>query len=240
MSGHSKWKTIKNKKGKEDQRRASIFTKLARYITVAVKEGGANPDFNPSLKAAIEKAKSENMPNDNIERAIKKGEGSEGDESYENVTYEGYGIGGVAVIVECLTDNRNRTASDIRHAFDKFKGNLGTTGCVSYLFDRKGVIFIEKDEKVNEDELTMLAIELGAEDFKVYDEGYEIITDPQDFNDVVNGLKENSYELADFNITNIPQTSVQLDDEKREIFEKMIDFMEENDDVQNVSHNMDM
>lgn len=239
MSGHSKWKTIKAKKGKEDQRRASVFTKLARYITVAVKEGGSNPEFNPSLKSAIEKAKAENMPNDNIDRAIKKGEGGEGDANYENVTYEGYGIGGVAVIVECLTDNRNRTASDVRHAFDKHGGNLGTTGCVSYLFDKKGFIAIENDGSVDEDTLTMDAIDLGAEDFKAYEEGYEIYTSVEDFNQVVEGLKDRGYKLSDFDISNIPQTTVKLDEEQAIKFEKMVDDLEESDDVQSVSHNLE-
>ncbi len=239
MSGHSKWKTIKAKKGKEDQRRASVFTKLARYITVAVKEGGSNPEFNPSLKSAIEKAKAENMPNDNIERAIKKGEGGEGDANYENVIYEGYGIGGVAVIVECLTDNRNRTASDVRHAFDKHGGNLGTTGCVSYLFDKKGFIAIENDGSVDEDTLTMDAIDLGAEDFKSYEEGYEIYTSVEDFNQVVEGLKDRGYKLSDFDISNIPQTTVKLDEEQAIKFEKMVDDLEESDDVQSVSHNLE-
>ena len=239
MSGHSKWKTIKAKKGKEDQRRASVFTKLARYITVAVKEGGSNPEFNPSLKSAIEKAKAENMPNDNIERAIKKGEGGEGDANYENVVYEGYGIGGVAVIVECLTDNRNRTASDVRHAFDKHGGNLGTTGCVSYLFDKKGFIAIENDGSVDEDTLTMDAIDLGAEDFKAYEEGYEIYTSVEDFNQVVEGLKDRGYKLSDFDLSNIPQTTVKLDEEQAIKFEKMVDDLEESDDVQSVSHNLE-
>ena len=239
MSGHSKWKTIKAKKGKEDQRRASVFTKLARYITVAVKEGGSNPEFNPSLKSAIEKAKAENMPNDNIERAIKKGEGGEGDANYENVTYEGYGIGGVAVIVDCLTDNRNRTASDVRHAFDKHGGNLGTTGCVSYLFDKKGFIAIENDGSVDEDTLTMDAIDLGAEDFKAYEEGYEIYTSVEDFNQVVEDLKDRGYKLSDFDISNIPQTTVKLDEEQAIKFEKMVDDLEESDDVQSVSHNLE-
>lgn len=239
MSGHSKWKTIKAKKGKEDQRRASVFTKLARYITVAVKEGGSNPEFNPSLKSAIEKAKAENMPNDNIERAIKKGEGGEGDANYENVIYEGYGIGGVAVMVECLTDNRNRTASDVRHAFDKHGGNLGTTGCVSYLFDKKGFIAIENDGSVDEDTLTMDAIDLGAEDFKSYEEGYEIYTSVEDFNQVVEGLKDRGYKLSDFDLSNIPQTTVKLDEEQAIKFEKMVDDLEESDDVQSVSHNLE-
>ena len=146
MSGHSKWNNIKNKKGKEDAKKGKEFTKLARYIMVAAKEGGGDMEYNPSLKAAVEKAKAVNMPNDNIERAIKKGTGELGAENYEEITYEGYGPGGVAVFVDCLTDNRNRTASDVRHAFDKFGGNLGQTGCVSFMFDRKGLLAIERND----------------------------------------------------------------------------------------------
>lgn len=169
----------------------------------------------------------------------KKGEGGEGDANYENVVYEGYGVGGVAVIVDCLTDNRNRTASDVRHAFDKHGGNLGTTGCVSYLFDKKGFIAIEKDDSVDEDTLTMDAIDLGAEDFKAFEEGYEIYTSVEDFNKVVEGLKDRGYKLSDFDIANIPQTTVKLDEEQAIKFEKMVDDLEESDDVQSVSHNLE-
>src|SRR5690606_35028019 len=188
MAGHSKWNNIKNKKGKEDAKRAKIFTKLGRYIMVAAREGGPDPDYNPALKAAIEKAKAANMPNDNIERAIKKGSGELGSDNFEEIIYEGYGPGGIAVFVQCLTDNRNRTASDIRHAFDKGGGNLGQSGCVTFMFDKKGIIAIERTDSIDEDELAMLAIDLGAEDFTSEEEGFEIITAPEDFNEIRDGL----------------------------------------------------
>lgn len=241
MAGHSKWNNIKNKKGKEDARRAKIFTKLGRYIMVAAKEGGGDPDYNPALKAAIDKAKAENMPNDNIDRAIKKGTGELGAANFEEITYEGYGPGGIAVLAACLTDNRNRTASDVRHAFDKGGGNLGQSGCVSFMFDRKGLLAIERTDNVDEDELTMLAIDLGAEDFISDEEGFEIITNPDDFNDVKEGLKEAGYEFAMAEISFIPQNTVKLtspDDIKN--MEKLIDMLEDNDDVQEVYHNWDM
>ncbi|MCG4586472.1 YebC/PmpR family DNA-binding transcriptional regulator, partial [Anaerosalibacter bizertensis] len=196
MAGHSKWSNIKRKKGKEDAVRGKIFTKLTRYITVAVKEGGSDPEYNPALKAAIEKAKAENMPNDNIDRAIKKAAGSQDADNFEEIKYEGYGPAGIAVYVSCLTDNRNRTASDVRHAFDKFGGNLGQTGCVSFMFDRKGILAIEKNDSIDEEELMMEAIEIGAEDFNVEEEVFEIITAPEDFNTVRDTLKEKGYEFV--------------------------------------------
>ncbi len=240
MSGHSKWSTIKHKKGKEDARRGKVFTKLARYIMVAAKEGGGDPDYNPSLKAAIDKAKAENMPNDNIDRAIKKGTGEMGSESFEEIIYEGYGPSGVAVIVNCLTDNRNRTASDVRHAFDKFGGNLGQSGSVSFMFDRKGLLAIEKTDEIDEDELTLLAIELGAEDFISEEDGFEVITDPSSFNAVRDGLEEAGYSFIAAEITFIPQTYTALESEEDiKNIEKMIDMLEDNDDVQEVYHNWD-
>lgn len=240
MSGHSKWSTIKHKKGKEDARRGKVFTKLARYIMVAAKEGGGDPDYNPSLKAAIDKAKAENMPNDNIDRAIKKGTGEMGSESFEEIIYEGYGPSGVAVIVNCLTDNRNRTASDVRHAFDKFGGNLGQSGSVSFMFDRKGLLAIEKTDEIDEDELTLLAIELGAEDFISEEDGFEVITDPSSFNAVRDGLEEAGYSFIAAEITFIPQTYTVLESEDDiKNIEKMIDMLEDNDDVQEVYHNWD-
>lgn len=240
MSGHSKWSTIKHKKGKEDARRGKVFTKLARYIMVAAKEGGGDPDYNPSLKAAIDKAKAENMPNDNIDRAIKKGTGEMGSESFEEIIYEGYGPSGVAVIVNCLTDNRNRTASDVRHAFDKFGGNLGQSGSVSFMFDRKGLLAIEKTDEIDEDELTLLAIELGAEDFISEEDGFEVITDPSSFNTVRDGLEEAGYSFIAAEITFIPQTYTALESgEDIKNIEKMIDMLEDNDDVQEVYHNWD-
>lgn len=241
MAGHSKWNNIKNKKGKEDAKRAKIFTKLGRYIMVAAKEGGSDPDYNPALKAAIEKAKAENMPNDNIERAIKKGAGELGADNFEEIIYEGYGPSGIAVFVESLTDNRNRTAPEIRHAFDKCGGNMGQSGSVTFMFDRKGVIAIERTDSIDEDELTMLAIELGAEDFESEEEGFEIITAIEDFNNVRNGLSEAGYEFAMAELTYIPQTTVELtspDDIKN--MEKLIDMLEDNDDVQAVHHNWEM
>ena len=240
MSGHSKWSTIKHKKGKEDARRGKVFTKLARYIMVAAKEGGGDPDYNPSLKAAIDKAKAENMPNDNIDRAIKKGTGEMGSESFEEIIYEGYGPSGVAVIVNCLTDNRNRTASDVRHAFDKFGGNLGQSGSVSFMFERKGLLAIEKTDEIDEDELTLLAIELGAEDFISEEDGFEVITDPSSFNAVRDGLEEAGYSFIAAEITFIPQTYTVLESEDDiKNIEKMIDMLEDNDDVQEVYHNWD-
>ena len=241
MAGHSKWNNIKNKKGKEDAKRGKIFTKLGRYIMVAAKEGGSDPDYNPALKAAIDKAKAENMPNDNIERAIKKGAGELGADNFEDIIYEGYGPAGIAVFVECLTDNRNRTAPEIRHAFDKCGGNLGTSGSVTFMFDRKGMIAIERTDSIDEDELTMLAIELGAEDFESEEEGFEITTATEDFDTVRNGLAEAGYEFAMAELSYIPQTTVELtnpDDIKN--MEKLIDMLEDNDDVQEVHHNWEM
>ncbi|NLN14947.1 MAG: YebC/PmpR family DNA-binding transcriptional regulator [Tissierellia bacterium] len=241
MAGHSKWHNIKNKKGKEDAKRGKIFTKLARTIMVAVREGGPDPEFNPALKAAIDKAKAANMPNDNIERAIKRGAGETDGQNFEEIIYEGYGPAGIAVFVECLTDNRNRTAPEIRHAFDKAGGNLGQSGSVTFMFDRKGLIAIERDDSIDEDELTMLAIELGAEDFEAEEEGFEIITAPEDFDRVRNGLSEAGYKFAMAELTYIPQNTVTLTDpEDIKKMEKLIDMLEDNDDVQAVHHNWEM
>ncbi|HOK62295.1 MAG TPA: YebC/PmpR family DNA-binding transcriptional regulator [Soehngenia sp.] len=241
MSGHSKWNNIKNKKGKEDARKGKVFTKLARYIMVAAKEGGPDPDYNPSLKAAIEKAKAENMPNDNIERAIKKGIGELGGQIFEEIMYEGYGPSGIAIMVNCLTDNRNRTASDVRHAFDKFGGNLGQSGSVSFLFDKKGILAIEKNEEIDEEELTLLAIDLGAEDIYIEEDGYQIITDPKDFSKVEDGLKEAGYNFIMAEISYIPQTTVTLTDEKDiKNMNRLLELLEDSDDVQEVYHNWEM
>lgn len=241
MAGHSKWSNIKNKKGKEDAKRAKIFTKLGRYIMVAAKEGGSDPDYNPALKAAIDKAKAENMPNDNIDRAIKRGAGELGSDNFVEIIYEGYGPSGVAVFATCLTDNRNRTASDIRHAFDKYGGNLGQTGSVTFMFDRKGLIAIERADGIDEDELTMMSIELGAEDFEASEEGFEIICEPADFSTLRDGLEEAGYEFAAVELTYIPQNTVALTDEDDIAnMEKLIDMLEDNDDVQEVYHNWEM
>lgn len=236
MSGHSKWSTIKRKKGANDAQRAKIFTKIAREIIVAVKAGGPDPDNNSSLKDAIAKGRAANMPNDNISRTIKKAAGSTDGDNYENITYEGYGPNGVAVIVDTLTDNRNRTAADIRHFFDKFGGNMGQTGCVSFMFDKKGVIIIEKED-VDEDELTMDALDAGAEDFEANDDYYEITTAPDDFHAVRDAL-EQKYTLSSAEISMIPQTTVTLTDEKQLLMmSKLLESLEDNDDVQEVFHN---
>ena len=239
MSGHSKWSTIKRKKGANDAQRAKIFTKIAREIIVAVKEGGPDPDNNSSLKDAIAKGRAANMPNDNIARTIKKASGSTDADNYENITYEGYGPNGVAVIVEALSDNRNRTAADVRHYFDKFGGNLGQNGCVSFLFDRKGIITIDRDTGADEDELTMDSLEAGAEDFSAEDDYFEIVTSPEDFH-AVRDILEKKYELSSAEITMIPQTKVSLEDEKQILMmTKLLENLEDNDDVQNVYHNWD-
>ncbi len=239
MSGHSKWSTIKRKKGANDAQRAKIFTKIAREIIVAVKAGGPDPENNSRLKDVVAKARSNNMPNENINRTIKKASGSADTDSYENITYEGYGPGGVAVIVETLTDNRNRTAADVRHAFDKFGGNLGQTGCVSFMFDRKGVILMENDGDIDEEELTMDVLEAGADDIEAGDEFFEITTSPEQFATVRDQL-EGKYTLASAEITMVPQTMTELTDENQiTMMNKMLETLEDNDDVQEVYHNFD-
>ena len=241
MSGHSKWSTIKRKKGANDAQRAKIFTKIAREIVVAVKAGGPDPDNNSSLKDAIAKGRAANMPNDNINRTRKKAAGANDSEDYENITYEGYGPSGVAVIVETLTDNRNRTAADIRHAFDKFGGNLGTNGCVSFLFEQKGVIIIDnEDGDIDEDKITLDALEAGADDISASESCFEITTAPDDFHSVRDMLEE-KYILSSAEISMVPQTMTQLTDEKQILMmTKLLDTLEDDDDVQNVYHNWDM
>ena len=238
MSGHSKWSTIKHKKGKADAKRGQIFTKLAKYIAVASREGGSDPEMNAKLKEAIVKAKAANMPNDNIDRAVKKGAGELQGSVYEEITYEGYGPGGVAVIIETLTDNKNRTAGDVRHALDKNGGNLGTSGCVGFLFTKKGQIFIEKTDDIDEEALMMIALDAGAEDIETADEGFEISTEPADFGAVCEILKKEGYELASAEIAMIPATEVELTDatEIKKML-KMIDMFDDNEDVQAVWHN---
>jgi len=239
MSGHSKWSTIKRKKGANDAQRAKIFTKIAREILVAVKAGGPDPDNNSSLKDAISKARAANMPNDNITRTIKKASGSTDGDNYENITYEGYGPNGVAVIVNTLTDNRNRTAANVRHCFDKFGGNMGTTGCVSFMFDEKGVIIIENDD-IDEDEITMAALEAGADDISVEEDCIEITTAPEDFHTVRDALEE-KYTISSAEVSMVPQTMTTLTDEKQiQMMTKMLENLEDDDDVQNVYHSWDM
>ncbi len=236
MSGHSKWSTIKRKKGANDAQRAKIFTKIAREITVVVKAGGPDPDNNSKLKDIISKARANNMPNDNIMRTIKKAAGETGGDNYEDITYEGYGPNGVAVIVETLTDNRNRTAGDMRHYFDKYHGNLGQSGCVSFMFDKKGIIIIENDG-IDEDELMMAALDAGAQDFEAEDGFFEITCEPESFSAVREEL-EKTYTLSSADIEMIPQTTVELtseDDIKN--MNKLLEMLEDNDDVQNVYHN---
>ncbi len=239
MSGHSKWSTIKRKKGANDAQRAKIFTKIAREIIVAVKAGGPDPDNNSSLKDAIAKARSNNMPNDNINRTIKKAAGDNDTANYESITYEGYGPAGVAVIVNALTDNRNRTAADVRHAFDKNGGNMGQTGCVSFMFDRKGVIVIE-DEDLDEEAVTMDALEAGAEDLEVDENIVEITTDPNEMGAVRDALAE-KYTISSAEVSMVPQTMTQLTDEGQiASMTKLLDMLEDNDDVQDVYHNWEM
>lgn len=239
MSGHSKWSTIKRKKGANDAQRAKIFTKVSREILVAVKSGGPDPDNNSSLKDAISKARAVNMPNDNIMRTIKKAAGSTDGDNYETVVYEGYGPSGVAVIVDSLTDNRNRTAANIRHYFDKFGGNLGTNGCVSFMFDKKGIIVVEKDG-VDEDEITMDALEAGAEDLSVTEDCFEITTAPEDFHTVRDAL-EGKYTISSAEVSMVPQTMTKIADEEHiTLMGRLLDNLDEDDDVQNVYHNWDM
>lgn len=241
MSGHSKWSNIKHRKGKEDARKGKVFTKLARAITVAVKEGGSEPEYNPLLKAAIEKAKIENMPNDNIDRSIKKAAGDQNENLFETINYEGYGPAGIAVLVSCLTDNRNRTASDVRHSFDKFGGNLGQSGCVSFMFDKRGLIVIKREDNIDEEELMLKAIDMGAVDFSSNDEEFEILTNPEDFNIIRDKLKEDGYDFVTAEISHIPQNTIKLSEEKDiKNMVKMIESLEDNDDVQEVYYNWEI
>ncbi len=237
MSGHSKWATIKHKKGKADAAKGKIFTKIGRELSVAVKMGGSDPDMNPRLRDAIAKAKSNNMPNENVTRVIKKAAGENDDVIYEEIMYEGYGPGGVAVIVEAMTDNKNRTASNVRFYFDKNGGSLGATGCVNWMFDLKGAIAIEKADNIDEDALMMMALDAGAEDFQVNDDIYEIITDPGDFSAVRDELERQGIVFLGAELQRIPQNTVDIDEELAEKINKMLDMMEEDDDVQNVYHN---
>ena len=236
MSGHSKWHNIQAKKGKADAARGKIFTKLGRELLIAVKEGGPEPAANSKLKAVIAKCKAANMPNDTINNAIKKA--STSNENYEEITYEGYGPNGVAVIVEASTDNKNRTAADVRHVFDKAGGNLGTTGCVSYMFNKKGIIIIEKEStNMDEEELMMLALDAGAEDFEAQEEIYEIVTAPADFSTVREKLEETGLQFLEAEVQMVPTTTVKLDEKGIEKMERLLERLDELDDVSNVYHN---
>ncbi len=242
MSGHSKWHNIQKTKGAADAKRSAAFTKIAREIIVAVKEGGSgDPNNNSRLATVIAKAKAVNMPNDNIKRTIDKALGAGNTENFESVTYEGYGPGGVAVIVDALTDNRQRTAPEVRHAFDKCNGNLGAQGCVSWSFDRKGVIIIDNSEgELDEDTVMMDALDAGAEDFGADDGALEITTDPDTFNDVVKALESKGYTFVNADIEMVPQNYITLTAEgDLKNMQKLIDMLEDSDDVQNVWHNWD-
>ena len=237
MSGHSKWHNIQGKKGKTDAKRAKIFTKIGKEIAIAIKDGGPNPDINSRLRDAIAKAKANNMPQDNIARAIKKGSGEMDGMNFEAIVYEGYGPSGIAVVVEVLTDNKNRSAGNVRPAFTKYGGNLGSTGCVSFMFEQKGQLVIEKSDNIDEDELMMLALDAGAEDFEAEEEVYVVTTTPEDFATVREALEGNGLEFLEAEITRIPDTYTAITEEVAVKFQKMIDVLEDDDDVQNVYHN---
>lgn len=237
MSGHSKWHNIQAKKGKMDAKRGKIFTKIGKEIAVSVKEGGANPDTNGKLKDIIAKAKANNMPQDTILRAIKKGSGEMEGVNYEEIVYEGYGPSGIAVIVEVLTDNKNRSAGNVRHAFSKHGGNMGSTGCVSFMFQKKGQIVIEKADGMDEDELMMLALDAGAEDFAAEEEVFVITTSPDDFGSVRESLEGSGLEFLEAEVKMIPDTMTAIDEETAVKFQKMLDALEDDDDVQGVFHN---
>ena len=241
MSGHSKWHNIQAKKGKADAQRGAVFTKIGREIAIAVREGGANPESNGKLRDIIAKAKANNMPNDNIQRSIKKASGELSNVVYEEITYEGYAPGGVAVIVDCISDNRNRTASDVRHCFAKYGGNLGTTGSVGFMFDERGVLVVEREPGSDEDEMMMIALDAGAEDVKVDDDVYEILTAPNDFSSVRENLEKQGITFLSAEVAKIPQNTVEVTDPDTVLkIQKMLDLLEENDDVQNVFHNADL
>ena len=239
MSGHSKWNNIKRTKEKSDAERGKIFTKIGREIAVIVKQGGSDPNVNSKLKDVIQKAKQNNMPNDSIERSIKKASGELSGVNYESITYEGYGAGGSAVIVECLTDNKNRTAGDVRHAFDKHGGSLGSTGCVSYLFNRKGLIVIEKNINTDIDAIMLDSLDAGADDVVEEDDVIEVYTTPANFDAVKKTLEDKNYQFLSAEVTLIADNYVELEQAKLEQFEKMLDALNDLDDVQNVYHNVE-
>ncbi len=240
MSGHNKWSTIKQKKGKNDAARAKVFTKIGRELMVAIRDGGsADPNVNSKLKDCIAKAKAANVPNENIDRIIKKAASGNDGANYEAVTYEGYGPSGVAVIVEALTDNRNRTAGEVRHYFDKFGGNMGTPGCVSFMFERKGVLIIEREE-LNKDEDTVMedALEAGASDFEADEDIFTVYTEADDLGAIRDDLTEKGYVFASAEVEQVPNTYTKIDDaDVCEKMQKMLDLFDDNDDIQNVWHN---
>ena len=241
MSGHSKWANIKNKKEKTDSQRGKVFTKIGREIAIAVKEGGSDPANNSKLRDVIAKAKANNMPNDTIDRGIKKAAGDANAVNYVSVTYEGYGPNGSAIIVDALTDNKNRTAANVRNAFTKGSGNVGAQGCVSFMFDKKGQIIIDKEEYDGDaDELMMMALDAGAEDFSEEDDSFEITTSPEDFSAVREALENENIKMASAEVTMIPQNYVTLTDEEDiKRMNRILDLLDEDDDVQAVYHNWD-
>lgn len=239
MSGHSKWANIKHKKGKTDALRARITTKISKEITLAARMGGGDPVGNMRLKLALTKAKQNNVPKENIQRAIAKGIGATSGEGFEEMSYEGYGPGGVAIIVECSTDNKNRTAADVRYAFTHHGGSIGTPGCVGWMFKKKGIIIVDKGV-ADEDTLMLLALDSGAEDVQTHEEVYEIITEPDAFIAVSETLEKEGIEVESSEVSMIPDNTVSLDGEKAESMQKMIEALEEIDDVQEVYHNADM
>ncbi len=240
MSGHSKWHNIQATKNKADAARGKIFTKIGREIAVAVKLGGPDPNINSKLYDVIQKAKANNMPNDNITRSIKKASGSEAGDNYDPITYEGYGSHGVAFIVECLTDNRNRTAADVRHLFTKFNGSLGTAGSVSYMFDYNGMVIVSKSENATEDTVMMLALDSGAEDVVNDDECFEIITKPENLHAVRKAFEEGGFEVVSAEVEYVPQSTISLDKDSATSVSKLILSLEDLDDVQNVYTNADL
>ncbi|SHM53394.1 DNA-binding regulatory protein, YebC/PmpR family [Caldanaerovirga acetigignens] len=237
MSGHSKWANIKHKKAKMDAQKGKLYTKLSKMIIVAVREGGPDPEANSRLRDVIEKAKEANMPNENIIRAIKRGSGELGGENLEEALYEGYGPGGAAILLEVMTDNRNRTAAELRHIFDKHGGNLGEAGCVAWMFEKKGLLIIEKNEGINAEEIMMLAIEAGADDVEEQEDSIEIITSPEQFETVKNVLQENNVKLSSAEITYLPKTTMTLSEKDGEMMEKLLEALDDHDDVQNVYTN---
>ena len=238
MSGHSKFANIKHKKEKNDAKKGKIFTVIGREIAVAVKEGGPDPDNNSRLRDVIAKAKANNMPNDTIDRGIKKAAGDADSVNYEQITYEGYGPSGVAIIVDTLTDNKNRTASNVRNAFTKGNGNVGTPGCVSYMFEKKGQIIISKEEcEMDADDLMMMALDAGAEDFNEEDDSFEVLTTPEDFSAVREELEAQGLEFLEAGVKMIPDTYTEINEDDAKKFQKMLDLLEDDDDVQEVYHN---
>ena len=240
MSGHSKWSTIKRKKGANDAKRGKMFTKLIKEITIAARSGGGDPNGNPRLRSAIMAAKTENMPKDNIDRAIKKGTGDLDGAIYEEILYEGYGPGGVAILVETMTDNKNRTVADIRHFFAKSVGNLGESNCVAWMFDKKGSVTVDK-KGIKEDELMEIALEAGAEDVVEEIDSFQILTSPEDFNDVVEQLEQHGIQFGDVGLSMIPQNTIEVVELKTaQSLMRLLDSLEDHDDVQKVHANFDI